>query len=184
MHRVIILVLAILTALPIFIRNREKPAKYAAPAVFSVYTSQSKIYVLISGSVKYPGVYLISANVLTSAAINMAMVDANEYRIIPSSCSERSVMVGDHLKLVLKNDGSGEIKCDTMSSSERLLLGIPLDINSMNLADFESLPGIGPVMAQRIIDYRQKNGGKMKYEELLFVEGIGEKKLKALAKYF
>lgn len=184
MQRVIIIVLAILIALPVFIRNRERPVKSAAPAVFSVHTSQSRIQFMISGSVKHAGVYFVNANTLTTSAIKMAEVEGENYRLIPGGCSERFVIPGDHLQLALNKNGTGVIKCASMSASERILLGIPLDINSMTIADFESLPGIGPVMAQRIVDYRQKNGGKMKYEELFIIEGVGEKKFKVLARFF
>lgn len=57
-----------------------------------------------------------------------------------------------------------------------------VNINSASAADFEALPGIGPKMAARIIEYRQKNGPFKKVEELMNVRGLGEKnflKLKA-----
>ncbi len=59
----------------------------------------------------------------------------------------------------------------------------PVNLNSATAAQLEALPGIGPKAAQRIIEYRQKNGGFRKTEELMNVKGIGEKsflKLKPL----
>lgn len=59
----------------------------------------------------------------------------------------------------------------------------PVNLNTATKADLEKLPGIGPSMAQRILDYRQKNGSFKKVEELMNIQGIGEKsflKLKAL----
>ena len=57
-----------------------------------------------------------------------------------------------------------------------------VNINTATQAQLESLPGLGPKVAERIIEYRQKNGVFKKVEDLMNVKGIGEKnflKLKA-----
>ena len=55
-----------------------------------------------------------------------------------------------------------------------------VNINTATVQDFESLPGIGPVMAQRIVDYRDEHGPFKSVEELTKVKGIGESKLEEL----
>ena len=59
----------------------------------------------------------------------------------------------------------------------------PLNLNAATEAQLEAMPGIGAATATRIVEYRKKNGGFEKVEELMNVKGIGEKsflKLKAL----
>lgn len=55
-----------------------------------------------------------------------------------------------------------------------------IDLNTATQAQFEELPGIGEVLAQRIVDYRQMHGPFVVIEDLLNVEGIGKKKLEQL----
>lgn len=57
----------------------------------------------------------------------------------------------------------------------------PLDLNSATLAALEALPGIGPVLAQRIVDYRTAHGGFRSVAELRNVSGIGPKRYASLS---
>lgn len=69
------------------------------------------------------------------------------------------------------------------AAKARATPGSPVNLNSASVAQLQTLPGIGASTAQRIVDYRQKNGSFKKIEELMNVKGIGEKsflKLKPL----
>lgn len=50
-----------------------------------------------------------------------------------------------------------------------------LDLNSAIAEELESLPGIGPGLAGRIIEYRENNSGFNSIDELLLISGIGDK---------
>jgi len=59
----------------------------------------------------------------------------------------------------------------------------PINLNTATVAQLETLPGIGKSTAERILEYRQKNGSFKKVEDLMNVRGVGEKsflKLKPL----
>ena len=53
--------------------------------------------------------------------------------------------------------------------------GVLINLNTATAAELEKLPGIGPTVAARIIEYRLKKGPFKKIEELMNVPGIGEK---------
>jgi len=50
-----------------------------------------------------------------------------------------------------------------------------LNLNTATAAELEALPGVGPAIAARILEYRQKQGGFKKIEDLMNVRGVGEK---------
>lgn len=56
----------------------------------------------------------------------------------------------------------------------------PVNINAASVTDFMTLPDIGLVLAQRIVDYRESHGDFQAVEELMNVEGIGEKRMEQL----
>ena len=59
-----------------------------------------------------------------------------------------------------------------------------MDINAATLSDLTQASGIGPALAQRILDYREQMGGFHFIEDLKYVEGIGDKRFEALKELF
>lgn len=58
--------------------------------------------------------------------------------------------------------------------------GTPIDLNAATLADLDTLPGVGPVLAQRILDWRTEHGPFSTVDQLGDVPGIGESRLAQL----
>jgi len=182
MQRTIIIILVFLVSLPVFMKNRESLIKTAPPVFPPV--SLEKIIVKVSGDVRHSGIYEVSANTLAIDVIKMATLDGMVNNPNLDVDGMRHVVNGTDLHLKKEHDGTSIIIVGRIPAGERMIMGIPLDINSMSETDFDRLPGIGPAMARRIIEYRQKNGGKMGVEELLAVEGVGKMKYKKLCVFF
>ena len=60
------------------------------------------------------------------------------------------------------------------------VLLLVINLNAASVQELRTLPGIGPTLARRIVDFREKNHGFKRVEELLAVPGISEKKWKAI----
>lgn len=58
-----------------------------------------------------------------------------------------------------------------------------ISLNAASASDLDRLPGVGPVIAQKIIDYRSEHGGFQSVEELIEVKGIGPKKMAEIRPY-
>ena len=71
----------------------------------------------------------------------------------------------------------------TPGNSESAGSPFPININTAASPQLENLPGIGPVIAQRIVDYRNANGPFSSPGQLINVSGIGEKRLAAIWDY-
>jgi competence protein ComEA len=181
-RRLIIILLAVTVALPVFIKSRRS-SHSRAPAAFSV-ASSAKGYVRISGDVKHPGIYPLVVNKLTDSVIAMAIPVKSISVLEPAGAESAPVFNGEALQVHVRSSGRALVTRGTIPAAERLVMGIPLDITSISEADLDKVPGIGPALARRIVLYRQNNGGRMSVQDLLLVEGIGEKKFMALRKFF
>ena len=81
-------------------------------------------------------------------------------------------------KITLNKDGSAQI--GQMSGEKHIIFSIPLNINKATAQDFEALPGIGPNLAERIIETRKRLGGFKTVDDFKKVKGIGEKKFEKI----
>ena len=66
---------------------------------------------------------------------------------------------------------------------QEVLVEKSVNINTATLEELDKLPGVGPDIAQRIIDYREQNNGFYDVQELMDVSGIGEKTFAKLEPY-
>jgi competence ComEA-like helix-hairpin-helix protein len=66
------------------------------------------------------------------------------------------------------------------STAENLKTAARININTASATELETLPGIGPGLAQRIIEHREKYGPFRKTEHLIIVRGISDKRFQAL----
>ena len=67
----------------------------------------------------------------------------------------------------------GGYRLAVMSGAQLVTLGLPLDLNRATAEDLDAVPGIGPALAQRIVDYRKAHGPFKQIEDLREVSGIG-----------
>lgn len=70
--------------------------------------------------------------------------------------------------------------CPEPTTPETVAVTFPIDINRADAEQLTALPGIGEVLAGRIVAYREENGSFLSTQELQNVEGIGEKRLDAI----
>ena len=70
-----------------------------------------------------------------------------------------------------------QVLAQQMSAANRLILGLPLDINRVEVGDLVLVKGIGETTAKSIVHFRETHGRFKTVDELLKVEGIGEGRL-------
>ena len=69
------------------------------------------------------------------------------------------------------------VTVERMSGPDLLTLGLAIDPNQASAADLEAIPGIGPVSARRIIEFREAQGPFQNIEALSAVKGIGARQI-------
>lgn len=151
----------------------EPPAATETVAAVAEDLSAPPVYVHVSGAVVRPGLYRLveGARVIDAiAAAGGVTAEADDGAVNLA----RRLADGEQLRLPTLGETpvvSGE---PGVASDGRV------DLNTADVAALDTLPRIGPALAQRIVEWRERNGPFTSVEDLLSVPGIGEKMLAGL----
>ena len=154
--------------------------------------SSAKVVFQVAGCVKRPGVYSLRENSRVidaikaaggpkddadTEAINLAAKIVDGSRIYVPAKGECSFgQVGGSRSLHTSATQNRSVQARQLVGNQ----GVVVNINTADLAELDLLPGVGPVTAQRIIDYRRQIGRFTSVDQLLDVKGIGPKKLEQM----
>jgi competence protein ComEA len=120
----------------------------------------------VAGKVKNPGVYQLPpgsrvVDALEAAGQQLKGVDISDINLARVLVDGEQILIGSNRTV------SGKV------ATKKITADNPLDINRATIAQLDTLPGIGPVTAQRIIDYRTKAGRINAVDELKKISGLG-----------
>ena len=143
--------------------------------------SAAEVYVDVDGAVVRPGVYRLKEGARVSQALDAAgglTVEADVTGL------NRASKITDGQKIYVPTVGEQQAAA-AVGGAESSAATTPgagsssglVNINTASAAELQTLSGIGPSMAQSIIDERTKNGAFASVDDLMRVSGIGEKKL-------
>lgn len=135
-----------------------------------ITTVAATITVDVSGAVNQPGVYSLPANSRVFDAIKAAGA-ARSSADLSTVNQARIVRDGEQIYIDSKISGGGRVATTKRG---------PININRASAKDLEALPGIGPVLASRILEYRKSHGSFVTVDELQKVPGIGGSKFSQL----
>ena len=127
----------------------------------------------VAGKVNNPGVYQLPQG---SRVIDAIKAAGNQRKGVDISDINlaRLLVDGEQILVGSAKPSSGK------TSVKKITTDNPLDINRATMAQLDTLPGIGPVTAQRIIDYRTKVGRINAVDELKKISGLGGAKFEEI----
>ena len=139
-----------------------------------VEVEENKVMIDVSGEVIKPGLYELSEGDRVNDALVMAGgLSAKADRDWVEKNLNKAEKIIDGQKIYIPKIGE-KIETSEVLGSSVNESGV-VRINTATIEQLDTLSGIGPAMAGRIIDYREANGGFKNIEELKLVSGIGDK---------
>jgi competence protein ComEA len=155
------------------LRGSSQEIVQAAPPQIEMQAARTMLMVDVAGAVLKPGVYSLPMNSRVIDAITAAGNVLNGADVSDINLA-RILKDGEQVYVYPPSRGGGSSRTSARSAPPRNTG--PVALNRASAKDLEALDGIGPVLASRIIAYRNANGPFVTLEALLEVSGIGPTK--------
>jgi competence protein ComEA len=136
----------------------------------------SRVVVDVVGAVRRPGLYRLAQGSRIADALTRAGGATGKAELAQVNLA---APLADGEQVVVPKRGAAGVAAGASSSSPGAPAA-PVQLSTATLELLDSLPGVGPVTAQKILDYRQKHGAFQSVDELDAVPGIGPKRLDQL----
>ena len=147
------------------------PADAAPAAAPKPKPASTVLVVQVVGAVRHPGLYRLPADSRVADAVRRA---GGASRRADTELINLAAPLADGVQVIVPRKGAGgTLGAPSTSGASGGQPAGPVHLNSATLEDLEALPGIGPVTAQKILDYRQQHGPFTSVDELDAVPGIG-----------
>ncbi|TYO97219.1 competence protein ComEA [Desulfallas thermosapovorans DSM 6562] len=144
------------------------------------------VIVHVAGAVQKPGVYRLPTGSRVVDAVNMAGPTENsalDYMNLAATLEDGKQITVYSVEQISRQQLPGAVQgaltAEGVVSPGGNGAG-SININTASMAQLEELPGIGPSLAQRIIDYRTQHGPFLTIEDIQNVSGIGEKRFEQM----
>jgi competence protein ComEA len=167
--RMLLAMSAVVVVLSIFIVIRGNTDEITPPPVVIEQVQAPQIFVDVTGAVNTPGVYTLTASSRVIDAIKAAGGSTPGADLSTINLA-RVLADGEQIYVDAAVTNSKGVRVSTTKRSG------PININRATVGDFDSLDGIGPVIANRIVSYRKTHGPFITVEDLQKVSGIGAAK--------
>ena len=165
--------------------SRTLPAAFASGGAAGLPTAASVLLVHVVGQVRRPGVVRLPPGSRVLDAVRAAggatsSADLNHLNLARPVADGEQIVVPKPGDSIVQGGAPGVGGTGAGSSSGAGSGGSLIDLNTADAAALDSLPGVGPVLAQRILDWRTQHGRFTSVDELGEVSGIGDKILAQL----
>jgi competence protein ComEA len=163
-------VVLLLLAIRHFDGGSAAPAATPLPAPVRAKPTAAKLLVVdVAGAVRHAGLYRLRSGSRIDDAIAAAGGPTDKAQL---DSVNLAAPVADGEQIVVPGRGAAGVASASPPAAGSSP-SAPLDLNSATLEQLENLPGIGPVTAQKILDFRQAHGAFHSVAELEGVPGIG-----------